>query len=172
MAVDGMRSKRGEELLKRYDKNGDGKLDDDERADAKEATMQEQIDRQMNRANARPGGSEQFRLKALEMFDKNRDGRLDDDEKDQARKFAEMLQPALGGLEEITRRFDQNANGRIDPEERTQIEAFLTELRQGNPAPAAARSAEELKRLERVSAEVARRRTLREQAAGAKPESK
>src|SRR3954469_10548726 len=47
-----MKNKRNAEMLKRYDKNGDGKLDDDERAEAKEAMMKEQFDRQAARAAA------------------------------------------------------------------------------------------------------------------------
>ena len=128
MAPEGMQSKRGEELLKRYDKNGDGKLDDDERADAKEAIMQEQIERQM-KSRPNPAGSERFRSQTMELFDKNRDGRIDDEERGESRQFAEKLQAAFAGMDSLTKRFDQNANGRIDPEERTQIDEFLAELR-------------------------------------------
>lgn len=122
-------TKRAEELLKRFDKNADGKLDDDERADAKEAMMKEQIDRQMTRATAIPGSTGQFRTQALEMFDQNRDGRLDGDERAVARKFAESQQGSPASNEEWTKRFDKNGDGRIDPEERAQIDAYLRELR-------------------------------------------
>ena len=126
MQTGGNTAKRAEELLKRYDKNGDGKLDDDERADAKEAMMKEQVEKQVARATALPGGLEQFRTQALEMFDKNRDGRLDDDERVAAQKFAETY---MAGAEDLNKRFDKNGNGKIDPEERTAIDAYLAELR-------------------------------------------
>src|SRR5687768_17068220 len=80
-------AKRADELLKRYDKNGDGKIDDDERAEAKEVMMKDQIERQMGRANALSGGLEPFRVQALDLFDKNRDGQLDETERAAAQKF-------------------------------------------------------------------------------------
>jgi len=122
-------AKRADELLKRFDKNGDGKLDDDERADAKEVMMKEQIDRQMLRFAALPGGLEQFRPQVLEMFDKNRDGRLDDGERAAAQKFAESRQGPIEDIDDLTKRFDKNGDGRIDEEERAQVSAYLSELR-------------------------------------------
>src|ERR1051326_5474044 len=41
---------RTEEILRRFDKNGDGKLDDDEKADAHEAMLQEQMAKGVNPA--------------------------------------------------------------------------------------------------------------------------
>ena len=93
------------ELLKRYDKNGDGKLDDDERADAKEAMMKEQVDRQMARAGMLPGGLQQFRTQVMEMFDKNRDGRLDDEERAAAQRFADNYASAT---DDLKKQFDKN----------------------------------------------------------------
>jgi Ca2+-binding EF-hand superfamily protein len=119
-------AKRAEELLKRYDKNGDGKLDDDERADAKEAMMKEQVDRQMARAGVLPGGLQQFRTQVLEMFDKNRDGRLDDEERTAAQKFADNYATAT---DDLTKQFDKNGDGKIDPAERATMEAYVAALR-------------------------------------------
>ena len=122
-------SKRAEELLKRYDKNGDGKIDDDERADAKEGMMKDQIDRQMARATALPGGLEQFRVQALEMFDKNRDGRLDEEERQAAQKFVAVRDGAAINVTQLAKRFDQNGDGTIDAAEQATIERFIGELR-------------------------------------------
>src|SRR5688500_17477397 len=122
-------AKRSEELLKRYDRNGDGKLDDDERADAKEEMLKEQVGRQMARAAALPGGLEQFRVEALQIFDRNRDGRLDDEERIAAQKFASAREEPGVDREELKKRFDQNGDGTIDAEERTRIESFLAALR-------------------------------------------
>ena len=121
--------KRAEELLKRFDKNGDGRLDDDERADAKEFTLKEQVDRQMARATALPGGLEQFRAEALQMFDRNGNGRLDDEERTAAQKFAALRRDGAGEREELEKRFDKNADGKLDADERARVESFLSALR-------------------------------------------
>ncbi len=126
---------RGSDLLKRFDKNGDGKIDDDERADAKEAMLKEQIDRQMARVTASQATSEQLRQRALEFFDEDRDGRLNDDERAALQKFIETRavagSPAVrtAWREEFLRRVDKNANGRLDPDEISGVRAYLDEVR-------------------------------------------
>ena len=122
-------ARRADDLLKRFDKNGDGKLDDDERADAKEMMLKEQVERQMARAAALPGGLEQFRAQALQMFDRNRDGRLDDEERIAAQKFAAMHRDGSVEAEALKKHFDQNGDGKIDAHEQARIEDFLAALR-------------------------------------------
>ena len=128
-------TKRAEELLQRYDKNGDGRIDDDERAEAKEVMMKEQIDRQMGRATL-PGGLEQFRAQALELFDKNRDGRLDDSEKAAAQKLVAVRDEAAINAALLAKRFDKNGDGMIDAGEQATIESFIGELRAMNSTQA------------------------------------
>src|SRR4051812_33832128 len=66
-------SERDAALLKRFDKNQDGKLDEEELADAHDAMRDEQM--------ARSEGVEpEAREKILERFDANHDGRLDEEE--------------------------------------------------------------------------------------------
>jgi Ca2+-binding EF-hand superfamily protein len=122
-------SQRAGELLKRYDKNGDGRIDDDERADAKEVMMKDQIDRQMARATALPGGLEQFRVQALELFDRNRDGRLDEAERAAAQKFVAIRDEAATNAAQLVKRFDRNGDGIIDATEQATIDSFIGELR-------------------------------------------
>src|SRR3954468_21040431 len=125
----GMKGRRDAEMLKRFDKNGDGRLDDDERAEAKEAMFKEQMDRQAARATAL-GGTEQERAKMLELFDKNKDGRLDDDERAAAEKFGRERAanlPAGGGpvRAEMIRRLDKNGDGKLDDAERAEGIQFI-----------------------------------------------
>ena len=122
-------AKRADELLKRFDKNRDGKLDDDERADAKEIMLKDQVDQQMSRTPALPPGLEPFRAQALEMFDRNRDGRLDEEERNAAHKYAVARQDGANDTDDLKKRFDRNSDGNLDADERTTIERFLTELR-------------------------------------------
>ncbi len=124
-----MKPARSEELLKRFDTNHDGKLDEDEVAAAHETMLREQMDRQAKVAAA-PAG-EKFRQRMLELFDKNHDGRLDDDERVEMRKYAEEhgLGPDGEVREELLKRFDKNANGKIDEAEQPELDKFLQERR-------------------------------------------
>jgi len=161
-----------EGILQRFDKNHDGKLDEDETADAHEAMLQEQMGRQAAIAAA-PGG-DQARQRALAMFDKNHDGRLDDEERAEMEKAnrAQGLGPAgvpVAGRERFVRLFDKNGDGKIDDAEwiaaREQVLQMLVEASAGanrpvlNETPAQAQA-----RLQAVAAEVTRRRAEREQA--------
>jgi Ca2+-binding EF-hand superfamily protein len=123
-------AKRADELLKRFDRNGDGKLDDDERAEAKELMLSEQVERQMAQVRAVPGGLEAFRAQALQMFDRNRDGRLDEDERNAAQAFAARRKEAEIEGESLNRHFDQNADGKIDASEANAMQRYLAALRE------------------------------------------
>lgn len=135
---------RAAELLRRFDRNGDGRLDDDERAAAKEDMLREQMNLQMARAASIPGGAEAFRKRMLELFDRDGDGRLDDDERAAAQRFARERGFSPNGelRDDLLRRFDRNANGRIDDDERGALQEFVRErLEQGPPAGEAGASA-------------------------------
>jgi Ca2+-binding EF-hand superfamily protein len=102
-------SEKDAALLKRYDKNGDGKLDEDELAAAHEAMRDEQM--------ARTEGLPQpAREKILERFDTNHDGRLDDDERAVMRKTLADGQAAFRAR--LMERFDTNHDGKLDQTER------------------------------------------------------
>jgi Ca2+-binding EF-hand superfamily protein len=124
-----MKPARAEELLKRFDLNHDGKLDDDELAAAHETMLREQMDRQAAQA-ARPD-ADKFRARMLEMFDKNHDGRLDDDERAEMRQYIEAHGLGENGevRDELMKRFDKNADGKLDDAERAELEKFLQERR-------------------------------------------
>ena len=73
--------KAREELLKRFDANGDGKLDETERAAAREAG------RELKEKHPKLGKKAEQKL--LEKFDANKDGKLDETEKAAAKKWRE-----------------------------------------------------------------------------------
>jgi len=132
---------RAAELLQRFDKNGDGRIDDDERIDAREAMRAGQNDRKM------AGGSPQLRARMLERFDKNQDGRLDDTERAEAQKAARergigmeteksrpMARLPEGRLrEEALKRFDANGDGQLDESERAEMRKALGDRLAENP---------------------------------------
>ncbi len=106
-----MSKTRQAEIMKRFDKNKDGKLDEDEKAAAKEYNREETTGRQ-NKAREKLG------QKALEKFDKNGDGKLDEAER------AEMIK-AIETDPRLVKRFDKDGDGKLnDAEKAAAREAF------------------------------------------------
>jgi Ca2+-binding EF-hand superfamily protein len=138
-----------EDILKRFDKNGDGKLDEDEAADAHEAMMQDQLRRQSQRlAN---GKEAPLPPQMLERFDHNHDGKLDDAERAEMTKF--LAEHGFAGpnvsREEILKRFDKNGDGQLDDEERAEMRKALQARGPGGPGPAQPIRQEIMRRFDR-----------------------
>jgi len=92
------------ELLRRYDLNHDGKLDEAELATAHETMLKEG-------AGAKGAGGK-FRAAMIRRFDRNGDGQLDETERAEMRKY-------------FLARFDKNGDGRIDEDERAAMREEL-----------------------------------------------
>lgn len=117
-----------EEILKRFDKNGDGKLDADETADAHDAVMQEEMQRWEERQEAGKKGAPPERV--LQQFDRNHDGKIDDDERAEMRKAIAARgggSPMMAMRQELVRRFDTNRDGTIDDAEWAALSPLLRE---------------------------------------------
>jgi len=72
---DGTKPRSRDAMIKRFDKNGDGKLDDEEKAEAQKALK------------ARKGEAKPSKLtEAMKKFDADGDGKLSDEEKAEAKK--------------------------------------------------------------------------------------
>jgi Ca2+-binding EF-hand superfamily protein len=102
-------SPRQAAILKRFDKNGDGKLDENEKAAARAAGEKR-----------RAAGKGKLHERILQRFDKNGDGVLDDAERT----------AALAELEtrpNFIKRFDKDGDGKLSPEERAAAEQALRE---------------------------------------------
>ncbi|MEO6874998.1 MAG: EF-hand domain-containing protein [Opitutaceae bacterium] len=93
------------ELLKRFDRNHDGKLDESELAIAHETMLKQGF-------TAAPGDERPKKIRAamLKRFDKNGDGQLDAGERAEMRR-------------EILARFDKNGDGHLDENERAAMRA-------------------------------------------------
>ena len=101
-------------LLKRYDLNHDGKLDDNELAAAHEARLKS------NQAGTVDGErGRKIRAALLKQFDTNGDGQLDESERAEMRKF-------------FLARYDKNGDGRLDDEERAAMRADFKARAQAN----------------------------------------
>lgn len=128
-------SNRAQDIIKRFDKNGDGKIDEDERADAQDIMMKERLDKQPIRFVS-TGDAAMLRTQLLVRFDRNRDGQLNDEERAEAQKIAEdrATDPAIVALRaEFLKRFDLNSDGKVDGNETVAVREFFAD-RAGQPA--------------------------------------
>ena len=117
---------RGDEILRRFDKNRDGRLDDDEKADAHDVMLQETMAKEAPVPSAQ--GLAYFQELAVELFDGNHNGRIDDTEQVDATGFVERGD-ATATQETLLIRFDRNRDGKLDDFERRESQAFAVEHR-------------------------------------------
>ena len=90
-----------EEMMKKFDKDGDGKLSEDEKAEIRKTMANRPVPAHI-----------------LEKFDKDGDGKLSDDERAEIRK-------------EMMAEFDKDGDGKLGPEERKAAMAARSKLMQG-----------------------------------------
>ena len=154
-------------LLERFDRDGDGRLNDQERQEARSAMEQRrQRDGGQNRtgqnrtgrdsgnrsnrgASSRSRLSSQQRSELLKRFDVNKNGKLDPPELTRAKQA--MSRGANGSnsrsrgssgnsrmsREELLKRFDANRNGRIDGDELQKARSSFGRSARGSDQPAA-----------------------------------
>jgi Ca2+-binding EF-hand superfamily protein len=108
------------ELKKKFDVNGDGKLDETERKAAREAIKNNPEFQKM-------------REERMKKFDTNGDGKLDDAEK--AAAESAMKERMAGGKEKLIEKFDTNGDGQLDEAEKAAAKAEMEKIKgaQGGP---------------------------------------
>lgn len=159
-AGQGPSPERRAEMMKRFDKNGNGQLDPDEMQAAREAMQKFQA-----AGGGKPGaggaGPSPERMKELvAKFDKNGDGSLDDAEKQAAKaEFMKMQggqgaggnpgagrpgagkpgegKPAgdFGGREAAMKRFDKNGDGKLDDAEKAAAKEAIQKFQAAGGKP-------------------------------------
>jgi Ca2+-binding EF-hand superfamily protein len=124
---------RAADILKRFDKNGDGKLDEDEAAEAHEVMLREQRDQRITVVST-PAGKD-FQAQMLQMFDKNHDGRLDEDERAEMQQYLRErgAQDFAGMKMVLLREFDKNGDGKIDDTEMVELVKVVRPRMERNP---------------------------------------
>jgi EF hand len=114
-------------LLKRFDTNGDGKLDETELADAHEA-LRAQPGAQ---PAARAAMARQVYARLLERFDARQTGHLDPDEQAAAVQFLRENAPRV--YQALLERFDVNNDGALDATETAAMFGTLGQVAAGPP---------------------------------------
>lgn len=132
----GQLEQRRQEMLRRFDQNGNGKLDDTEKAAMKEAQQKERKVRGsgdisgLGGANAAPGeggGGRVMVQELLKRFDRDGDGKLDEAELAELIRSRNAAGPGAPGArlrEQMLKLFDKNGDGQLDQEERAAAEQF------------------------------------------------
>jgi Ca2+-binding EF-hand superfamily protein len=117
---------RAEEILRRFDKNRDGRIDEDERADAHDVMLQEQTAKNTLPSVGR--GLGRFQALALELFDHNRDRQLEANERLDAIAFIRE-RGDVSMRAALVKRFDKNADGTLDEAETRESQTYIEEHR-------------------------------------------
>jgi Ca2+-binding EF-hand superfamily protein len=112
-------TQRQQDLIQRFDKNGDGRLDEDEKA-AAHAEM-----RREGKGEGERGGRAEMRKKLLKRFDKNGDGKLNEAERAEAEKAVKQFKERR---DEFLKRFDKDGDGTLNDEERAAAEKARQEF--------------------------------------------
>jgi hypothetical protein len=97
-------------VIKKFDKDGDGKLNAEERKEAQAARTK------LREAN---------RKKALERFDADKDGKLSEEERKTMRETLQTERKEIHAA--VLKKFDANDNGKIDPNEREGVHTWVKE---------------------------------------------
>ena len=129
-----------EEAMKRFDKDGDGKLNEQERGAARQAMQAKGQPGKGAPGKGAPGiggagkgngpGNGPGHEAILKHFDKNGDGKLDEQERAAAMKARGEKgdgQKPGAGREEAMKRFDKDGDGKLNDEERAAARKAMEE---------------------------------------------
>ena len=105
-----------EEVMKKFDKDGDGKLSEDEKAEIRKAMA----------SRGGPGGRRPPPV-LMKKFDKDGDGKLSEDERAELRKAMEARK------KEFMAKFDKDGDGKLNEEERKAAMAERAKFGKGGP---------------------------------------
>jgi len=119
--------KMPEEMLKKFDKDGDGKLSEEEKAAAKAA-----IDEK------RP----ELKANMLEKFDKDKDGKLSDEEKAEMKKAMEERRAEM--KKKMLEKFDKDKDGKLSDEEKAEMKKAMEQHREKNKGDGKAKAGDQV----------------------------
>ena len=135
-----------EAIIKRFDKDGDGKLNEAERKAAaalRKAQGARQSDRASDKARPNSGGRERYAAAAMKIKEAVKAGKITEAQgKERLAAFRKRLGEGRGDSgrsrqtrEELMKRYDKNKDGKLDEDERAALRRAMSDRNSGKRSP-------------------------------------
>lgn len=146
-----------EAIIKRFDKDGDGKLNEAERKAAaalRKAQGARQSDRASDKARPNSGGRERYAAAAMKIKEAVKAGKITEAQgKDRLAAFRKRLGEGRGDSgrsgqtrEELMKRYDKNKDGKLDEDERAALRKAMSDRNSGSRSRSQDKNAERKRR--------------------------
>ena len=146
-----------EAIIKRFDKDGDGKLSEEERKAAaalRKAQGARQSDRASDKARPNSGGRERYAAAAMKIKEAVKAGKITEAQgKDRLAAFRKRLGEGRGDSgrsgqtrEELMKRYDKNKDGKLDEDERAALRKAMSDRNSGSRSRSQDKNAERKRR--------------------------
>ena len=146
-----------EAIIKRFDKDGDGKLNEAERKAAaalRKAQGARQSDRASDKARPNSGGRERYAATAMKIKEAVKAGKITEAQgKDRLAAFRKRLGEGRGDSgrsgqtrEELMKRYDKNKDGKLDEDERAALRKAMSDRNSGSRSRSQDKNAERKRR--------------------------
>ena len=144
-------------FIKRFDKDGDGKLNEAERkaaGEARKAQGARQSDRASDKARPNSGGRERYAAAAMKIKEAVKAGKITEAQgKDRLAAFRKRLGEGRGDSgrsgqtrEELMKRYDKNKDGKLDEDERAALRKAMSDRNSGSRSRSQDKNAERKRR--------------------------
>ena len=144
-------------FIKRFDKDGDGKLNEAERKAAaalRKAQGARQSDRASDKARPNSGGRERYAAAAMKIKEAVKAGKITEAQgKDRLAAFRKRLGEGRGDSgrsgqtrEELMKRYDKNKDGKLDEDERAALRKAMSDRNSGSRSRSQDKNAERKRR--------------------------
>jgi hypothetical protein len=129
-------------FIKRFDKDGDGKLNEAERK-AAGAARKAQGARQSDKARPNSGGRERYAVAAIKIKESVKSGKITEAQgKERLAAYRKQLGEGRGDSgrssqtrEELMKRYDKNKDGKLDEDERAALRKAMSDRSSGSRRP-------------------------------------
>ena len=146
-----------EAIIKRFDKDGDGKLNEAERKAAaapRKALGARQSDRASDKARPNSGGRERYAAAAMKIKEAVKAGKITEAQgKDRLAAFRKRMGEGRGDSgrsgqtrEELMKRYDKNKDGKLDEDERAALRKAMSARYSGSRSRSQDKNAERKRR--------------------------